>query len=115
MFDEQSEIELEVNDVGNVEAIVYQTNVTANDDVAVVSRAGWQAIEKVSGHWMDTMPHIVIEYDARLKARFDFRWQSVLIAESFWEPVVVFVEPTAGSLAVVVFEPRMLAISVVIL
>jgi hypothetical protein len=31
------------------------------------------------------------------------------------EPVVVFVEPTAGSLAVVVFEPRMLVISVVIL
>jgi hypothetical protein len=45
MFNEHSEIELEVNDVGNVEAIVYHTDVTANDDVAVVSRAGWQAIE----------------------------------------------------------------------
>src|ERR1700720_1990025 len=111
MFDEHSEIELEVNDVGNVEAIVYQTDVTADDDVAVVSRAGWQAIEKVSGHGMDTIPHIVIEHDAHLKARFYFRWQSVPIAESLREPVVVFVEPTAGRLAVVVFEPRMLVIS----
>jgi hypothetical protein len=115
MFNDHSQIELEVNDVGDVEAIVYQTDVTAKDDVAVVSRAGWQSIEKVSGHLMDMMPHIVIEHDAHLKARFDFRWQSVPIAESFWEPVVVFVEPTAGSLAVVVFEPRMLVISVVIL
>ena len=114
MFDEQSEIELEVNDVGNVEAIVYQTDVTADDDVAVVSRAGWQAIEKVSGHGMDTMPYIVIEDDAHLKARLYFRRQSVPIAESLREPVVVFVEPTAGSLAVVVFEPRMLVISVAI-
>ena len=114
MFNERSEIELEVNDVGNVEAVVYQTDVTANDDVAVVSWAGWQAIEKVSGHGMDTMPHIVIEDDADLKARFDFRRQSVPIAESLREPVVVFVEPTAGSLAVVVFEPRILVISVAI-
>jgi hypothetical protein len=45
MFNECSEIELEVNDVGNAEAVVYETDVTANDDVAVVSRAGWQAIE----------------------------------------------------------------------
>jgi hypothetical protein len=111
MFNEHSEIELEVNDVGNLEAIVYQTDVTANDDVAIVSRAGWQAIEKVSGHGMDTMPHVMIEDDAHLKARFDFRWQPIPIAESLREPVVVFVEPTAGSLAVVVFEPRMLAIS----
>jgi hypothetical protein len=66
MFNEHSEIELEVNDVGNVEVIVYQADVTANDDVAVVSRAGWQAIEKVSGHWMDAMPHVVIEEDAHL-------------------------------------------------
>jgi hypothetical protein len=114
MFNEHSEIEFEVNDVENVEAIVYQTDVTANDDVAVVSRAGWQASDKVSGHGMDALAHIVIEDDAHLKARFDFRWQSVPIAESFREPVVVFVEPTAGSLAVVVFEPRMLVISVAI-
>ena len=114
MLNEHSEIELEVNDVGNVEVIVYQTDVTANDDVAVVSGAGRQAIEKVSGHGMDTMPHIVIEDDAHLKARFGFRGQSVPIAESLREPVVVFIEPTAGSLAVVVFEPRMLVISVAI-
>jgi hypothetical protein len=114
MFNEHSEIELEVNDVGNVEAIVYQTDMTANDDVAVVSRAGWQASNKVSGHGMDTMPHIVIEDDAHLNARFDFRWQSVPIAESFREPVVVFVVPTAGSFPIVVFEPRMLVISVAI-
>jgi hypothetical protein len=114
MFNEHSEIELEVNVVENVEAIVYQTDVTANDDVAVVSRAGWQPIKKVSGHGMDTMPHIVIEDDAHLEARFDFWWQSVPIAESLREPVVMFVEPTAGSLAVVVFEPRMLVISVAI-
>ena len=114
MLSELSEIELEVNDVGNVEAIVYQTDVTANDDVAVVSRAGWQAVDKVSGHGMDTMPHTLIEDDAHLKARFDFRRQSVPIAESLREPVVVFVEPTAGCLAVVVFEPWMLVISVAI-
>jgi hypothetical protein len=114
MLNEHSEIELEVNDIGNVEAIVYQTDVTANDDVAVMSRAGWQAIEKVSGDGMDAMPHIVIEQDAHLKARFDFRWQSVPIAESLREPVVVFIEPTAGSLAVMVFEPWMLVISVAI-
>jgi hypothetical protein len=114
MSNEHSEIELEVNDVGNVEAVVYQTDVTGNDDVAVVSRAWWQAIEKVSGQGLDTMPHVVIEDDAHLKARFDFRWQSVPIAESLREPVVMFVEPTAGSLAVVVFEPRMLVISVAI-
>jgi hypothetical protein len=98
MFNEHSEVELEVNDVGNVEAVVYQTDVTANDDVAVVSWAGWQAIEKVSGHGMDTMPHIVIEDDADLKARFDFRRQSVPIAESLREPVVVFADqPRAAS------------------
>jgi len=114
MFNDHSEIELKVNNVGNVEAIVYQTDVTANNDVAVVSRAGWQAIEKVSGHGMDTMPHIAIEDHAHLKARFAFRWQPVPIAESLRQPVVVFVEPTAGSLAVVVFESRMLAISVAI-
>ena len=114
MCNEHSEVELEVNDVENVEAIVYQTDVTANDDVAVVSRAGWQAIEKIRGHGMDTMPHVVIEDDAHLKARFDFRWQSVPIAESLREPVVVFAEPTARSLSVVIFEPRMLVVSVAI-
>jgi hypothetical protein len=60
------------------------------------------------------MPHIVIEDDAHLKARFDFRWQSVPIAESLREPVVVFAEPAAGGVAVVVFEPRMLVVSVAI-
>jgi hypothetical protein len=107
---ELSQIELEVDDVENVEAFVNQADVAADDDIAVVGRAGRQALNKFSRHGMDSMPQILVEDDAYLKPGFDFRRQPVTITESFWQTVVVFVVPTAGGLAIMVFESRMVVV-----
>ena len=109
---ELSQIKLEVDDVGNVETFVNQADVAADDDVAIVGRAGRQALDKFSRHRMDSMPKILIEDDAYLKPGFEFRRQPVTITESFWQTVVVFVVPAAGGLAIMVFESRMVVVFV---
>jgi len=111
---ELSQIKLEVDDVGNVETFVNQADVAADDDVAIVGRAGRQALDKFSRHRMDSMPKILIEDDAYLKPGFEFRRQPVTITESFWQTVVVFVVPAAGGLAIMVFESRMVVVSVAV-
>jgi hypothetical protein len=108
------QIKLEVDDVENVETFVNQADVAADDDVAIVGRAGRQALDKFSRHRMDSMPHIVIEEDAYLKPGFEFGRQPVAITESFWQTVVVFVVPAAGGLAIMVFESRMVVVSVAV-
>ena len=59
-----------MNDVGDVEPIVDQTDVVPDNDVAVVPRTGRQPLEKFLGDGMDAMAQIAIENDADLKPGF---------------------------------------------
>ena len=103
-----------MNDVGDVEPIVNQTDVVPDNDVAVVPRTGRQPLEKFLGDGMDAMAQIAIENDADLNSGFQPRWQPVTVAKAWWEMAVVFGEPASGGLAIAVLEPRTLAVSVAI-
>ena len=108
-----------MNDVGDVEPIVNQTDVVPDNDVTVVPRTGRQPLEQFLGDGMDAMAQVSIENDANLKSGFQTRWQPVTVAKAWWEMAVAFGVPTSCGLAIAVLEARPIvvpvAISVVIL
>jgi len=103
-----------MNDVGDVEPIVNQTDVVPDNDVAVVPRTGRQPLEKFLGDGMDAMAQIAIENDANLKSGFQTRWQPVTVAKAWWEMAVAFGVPTPGGLAIALLEARTIVVSVAI-
>ena len=101
-----------MDDIEDLVSVVNQTDVPADDDVPVVSRAGRQALQKFLGYRMDPVTQVPIEDFTLPKSWFEFRGQPVAVSEPLGEAVMMFGVPATRDLTVMVVEPPVVAISV---
>jgi hypothetical protein len=101
-----------VDDIEDVISVVDQTDVSTDDDVAVVSGAGRQALEKLMRYRTNSMAQVPVEHFALPKSGFEFRGQPVTVSKSLGETVMVFVVPTTRRLTIMIVEPSVVAVPI---
>ena len=106
--------QFKVDDVVDAIAVIDQTGMPVDEDVAVAAWRRRQLAIIISGNRMDSVPHIAVEHISLAKPGFVFRTEPVAISEPRGGVVVVLVVPVTRDLPVVVIEPRMIPLALIV-